>query len=462
MFLNTGIGCIFVKNLQIMIVSFTIKNFRSFKEETVFSLEASGSKGKSDNVAEVETKNGKKFRLLKTAVIYGANASGKSNVIRAYWSFRQLIAASFRYDVNDELILAEPFELSPETESEPTEFTLNFIAWDKQQYIYSIAISKIEGIIEETLKYYPENTQKLIYRRRGRKILSKNPDFFKGKNDVESINPKRLFLSELGNSGDLFWEELRNYFIVGSSVLNSSAPGTVLRMTETAKRIFESNDAAAIAIKNKVIKLVQLSDLGIKGLELVEEEQVVRPDHNTLNEQDETYSGIRKQKRFKTYHDVYDNNYVIGKKQFDLIKQGSTGTFALVGLSTEILLSLSLPHGRPIWIDEIDNSLHPYLCKFLISLFNHPNSNPYNAQLIFATHETTLLDRNNFRKDQIWITSKDKFGCTKLYSVYDLDVEGLRDDVPFDKWYMSGKFGGLPKIKELDFIFDRQEMNTNG
>jgi len=445
-----------------MIVNFTIKNFRSFKEETVFSLEASGSKGKSDNVAELETKNGKKFRLLKTAVIYGANASGKSNVIRAYWSFRQLIAASFRYDVNDELILAEPFELSPETESEPTEFTINFIAWDKQQYIYSIAISKIEGIIEETLKYYPEKTQKLIYRRRGRKILSKNPDFFKGKNDVESINPKRLFLSELGNSGDVFWEELRNYFIVGSSVLNSSANGMVHRMTENAKRIFESNEAGAIAIKNKVIKLVQLSDLGIKGLELVEEEQVVKPDTNALNEQDEIYSGIRKQKRFKTYHDVYANNNVIGKKQFDLIKQGSTGTFALVGLSTEILLSLSLPHGRPIWIDEIDNSLHPYLCRFLISLFNHPKSNPYNAQLIFATHETTLLDRNNFRKDQIWITAKDKFGCTKLYSVYDLDVEGLRDDVPFDKWYMSGKFGGLPKIKELDFIFDRQEINTNG
>ncbi len=451
-----------MKNLQQMIVDFTIKNFRSFKEETVLSLEASGSKGKSDNIAEIETKNGKKFRLLKTAVIYGANASGKSNVIRAYWSFRQLIATSFRFDVNDELVLAEPFELSPETENEPTKFTLNFIAWDKQQYIYSIAISKIEGIIEETLKFYPEKTQKLIYRRRGRKVLSKNPDFFKGKNEVESINPKRLFLSELGNNGDLFWEELRNYFVVGSSVLNSTSYTMVYRTSENAKRIFESNDADAIAIKNKVIKLVQLSDLGIKGLELVEEEQAIKSDINTLNEQDETYSGIRKQKRFKTYHNVYDNKNLIGKKQFDLIKQGSSGTFALVGLSTEILISLSLPQGRPIWIDEIDNSLHPYLCRFLISLFNHPKSNPNNAQLIFATHETTLLDRNNFRKDQIWITSKDKFGSTKLYSVYDLDVEGLRDDIPFDKWYMSGKFGGLPKIKELDFIFDRQEINTNG
>ena len=445
-----------------MIISFAIKNFRSFKEETVLSLEASGSKGKSDNVAEIETKNGKKFRLLKTAVIYGANASGKSNIIRAYWSFRQLIATSFRYDVNDEITLAEPFELSTETETLPTEFKLNFIAWDKTQYIYFISISRTEGIIEETLKYYPENTPKLIYRRRGRKILSKNPFFFKGKTDIESINPKRLFLSELGNSGEVFWEQLRNYFILGSNALNISANGMSQRMTENAKRIFESNDQVAIAIKNKVIKLIQVSDLGIKGLELIEEEQILKPDINVLNDQDETYTGTRKQKRFKTYHEVYSLNSVIGKKQFDLIKQGSAGTFALVGLSTEILLSLNLPYGRPIWIDEIDNSLHPYLCRFLINLFNHPKSNPFNAQLIFATHETTLLDRNNFRKDQIWITSKDKFGCTKLYSVYDVDVEGLRDDVPFDKWYMSGKFGGLPNIKELDFIFDRPDNITNG
>jgi AAA15 family ATPase/GTPase len=394
-------------------------------------------------------------------VIYGANASGKSNIIRAFWALRQLIAVSFRYDVNDDLALAEPFELSSDTHEQATEFTINFIGWDKQQYIYFVSISKSEGVLEETLKYYPEKTQKIIYKRKGRKIGSKNPDFFKGKTDIETINPKRLFLSELGNSGDEYWEELRNYFIIGNTVINSSITGSLFRATEIAKRVFESNDKNMIAIKNKVIKLVQLSDLGIKGLDLIEEEEILKTADNILNDPEETYSGIRKQKRFKTYHDVYDNNNLTGKKEFDLLKQGSTGTFALVGLSTEILLSLSLSPGKPIWIDEIDNSMHPYLCRFLISLFNHPKSNPNNAQLIFATHETTLLDRNNFRKDQIWITSKDKYGSTKLYSVYDLDIEGLRDDIPFDKWYMSGKFGGLPKIKELDFIFDRTESDTN-
>lgn len=437
-----------------MIIDFTIKNFRSIKDETILSMEASGSKGKSDNVFEVKTVGGKKFRLLKTAVIYGPNASGKSNIIRAFWSFRQLLSDSFRYDANDDMKFAECFELDTTSRDLPTEFKLNFINRDKTQYIYLISISKSLGIIEETLKYYPGKTPKLIFKRKGRKIISKDQDLFKGLNINESINPKRLLLSEIGNSGSEYWEDLRNYFMLGNSVVNSSANGMIHRMTEKAKRIFESNDSKSIEIKNKVARLVQLSDLGIKGLNLVEEEEIVRNDEP--NSSEINYSGTRKEKRFKTYHDVFTNKNLSGQKEFDLIRQGSTGTYALVGLSTEIILSLEFGQARPIWIDEIDNSLHPYICRFLINLFNHPKSNKFNSQLIFATHETTLLDRNNFRKDQIWITTKDKFGATELYSVYDLDVEGLRDDIPFDKWYMSGKFGGLPKIKELDFIFERE------
>lgn len=433
-----------------MIIDFKIKNYRSIKEETIFSLEASGAKGKSDNVAEITVKNGKKFRLLKTAVIYGANASGKSNLLRGFWAFKNLIDRSFRYDVNDPLSQADPFAFDNDTIERPSEFTLNFIGWDKIQYIYYISISKYEGIIEESLKYYPEKSQKLIYKRTGRKISTLNPEIFTEKYSSKTINPKRLFLSELGNSGNEYWENLRNYFVLGNVVLNNAAYGPKHGLTENAKRIFESSDKEMIEVKNRIIKLVQLSDLGIQDLGLTKEQQ-----DDDIVIDDEMYNSPKVFKRFKTLHYVYRNNKIDGQRELDLLKQGSTGTIALVGLSAEILLSLGMKNGRPIWIDEIDNSMHPYLCRFLISLFHHPLTNPNNSQLIFATHETTLLDRNNFRKDQIWIASKDKFGSTKLYSIFDLDIEGLRDDIPFDKWYMSGKFGGLPKIKELDFIFDR-------
>jgi AAA15 family ATPase/GTPase len=435
-----------------MIIDFKIKNYRSIKDETTFSLQASGAKGKIENVAEIIVQNGKKFRLLKTAVIYGANASGKSTLIRAFWAFRQLIDRSFRNDVNEPLDLAEPFALDNETIEEPTEFTLNFIAWDKIQYIYFVSISKHEGIVEESLKYYPSKSQKVIFSRKGRNIKSLNLDIFPEKDSPKNINPKRLFLSELGNSGNEYWENMRNYFVLGNVVLNNAANGAQRGLTENAKIVFESNDKDFIEIKNKIIQLVKLSDLGIQDLELATEKQ-----YNTEDENEKFYSSKRSSKRFKTFHNIYKDNQINGLREFDLLNQGSTGTIALVGICTEILLSLNMKTGRPIWIDELDNSMHPYLCRFLITLFHHPLTNPYNSQLIFATHETTLLDRNNFRKDQIWITSKDKFGKTELYSVFDLDIDGLRDDIPFDKWYMSGKFGGLPKIKEFDFIFNREQ-----
>lgn len=435
-----------------MIIAFKVKNFRSFKEEAVLSLEASGSKAKLDNIAEVITAAGKTFRLLKSIVIYGANASGKSNVIKAYWAFRQLIVSSFRNDINDDIKLAEPFLLAPETIIKPSEFTLNFIGWDKRQYIYYVSLSRTDGIIEETLKYYPKHLPKIVFKRKGRNIITRNPDIFKQNSQTDKINPKRLFLSELGNSGDEYWEQMRNYFVLGTNAVNAIAAPVIQAMSQNARRLFEHTDPQSTIIKEQVVRMIRVADLGIKSLKLVEEERIVK----SPVENEDSFSGPVKTKVFKTYHDVFENHRVVDEREFDLAKQGSTGTFSLVGLSTEIFLSLNFRYGKPLWIDEFNNSLHPYLCRFLISLYHHPKSNPNNAQLIFATHETTLLDKNYFRKDQIYITTKDRYGCSNLYSIYDLELEGLRDDIPFDKWYMAGKFGGLPRIKELDFIFERE------
>jgi AAA15 family ATPase/GTPase len=444
-----------------MIICFKVKNFRSIKEQVELSMEASTSKSKSENVFEVETKPGKIFRLLKTAVIFGPNASGKSNIIRAYWTFRQIISLSFRNDVNDPIKIIEPFELSPETNGQPTEFSLHFIGPDKTQFIYSVSISQDQGVLEETLKFYPEKSPIIIYKRKGRNIVYAMPFFFVDLTYPKVVNPKRLLLSELGNSGDFFWENLRNYFVLNTMAFNSAAGGMVYRLATAAKRLFENDSEQANMIKKRVVRLVKLSDLGITDIDL-KEEMVEEFRINTVEEPDETYGNSRKEKRFKTYHNVYKDNQIFDVKQFDLLRQGSTGTIAIVGLSAEILTSFEAPSGRTLWIDEMENSLHPHLCRFLIELYHHPKTNPHNAQLIFATHETTLLDKNMFRRDQIWITTKNKQGETKLVSIYDLDIEGLREDLPFDRWYMSGKFGGLPKIKSMDFIFEREQMQGNG
>jgi hypothetical protein len=124
--------------------------------------------------------------------------------------------------------------------------------------------------------------------------------------------------------------------------------------------------------------------------------------------------------------------------------------FAIGGL---ILEAFEKEESVLIFLDEFDNSLHPDLAKFLVELFHNPKVNKNNSQLVFATHETTLLDKKVFRKDQIWFGDKNKYGITELYSVKDFnDLKNVRSDIPFDKWYRTGKFGAVPNIKKFEFI----------
>ncbi len=106
-------------------------------------------------------------------------------------------------------------------------------------------------------------------------------------------------------------------------------------------------------------------------------------------------------------------------------------------------------------IDELDTSLHPYITKMIVMMFQSEKLNPNNAQLIFTTHDVSLLDKDLVRKDQVWIAEKNEQGATDLYSLQ--DFEGIPDDVSFEKWYMAGKFGGLPQIKSIESIFDEDE-----
>ena len=158
----------------------------------------------------------------------------------------------------------------------------------------------------------------------------------------------------------------------------------------------------------------------------------------------------KKSVSLRTVHHKFDKK---GKKVdlvlFDKQKNESDGTNKIIDLSGPIFDTLL--HGNVLIIDELDAKLHPLITMSIVELFNSPESNPNNAQLIFATHEVTLLDRDLFRTDQIWFVEKNQFGETEFFSAQ--DFEGVREDVPFDKWYMAGKFGGLPKIEDIESIF---------
>ena len=200
---------------------------------------------------------------------------------------------------------------------------------------------------------------------------------------------------------------------------------------------------------SKLSKLIKIADTKIENIFTLEREaQNIKFSDDFP---DDLKERVVRQHKFRPFasHTIFNNGQESGIKEFDFIKYESTGTNVLFALGGLILEKLET--GGIIIFDELDNSLHPKLCKFLIRLFNHPVSNPNNAQLIFATHEVTLLDKDIFRKDQIWFTEKNRFGQTELFSAK--DVEGLRDDTNFELWYRTGKFGGVPNIKEVEFIF---------
>ena len=198
----------------------------------------------------------------------------------------------------------------------------------------------------------------------------------------------------------------------------------------------------------RINKLLKIADIKIEGVTTKETTEADFPFPKDFSKEMKKLVLQTNRSKILAEHFVYDKEVKVDS-HFLPFREESSGTnvlFALGGIILKILES-----GGAIIFDELNNSLHPKLSKFLVRLFNHPIANPKNSQLIFATHEVTLLDNEVFRKDQIWITDKDNFGATDLYSIK--ENCNVRDDISFEKWYMSGKLGGQPKMKEIEFIF---------
>jgi AAA15 family ATPase/GTPase len=148
-------------------------------------------------------------------------------------------------------------------------------------------------------------------------------------------------------------------------------------------------------------------------------------------------------------HSFFNKKNLLHQEAGLSFDEESNGVKTLFSVGGRMLDALS--KGETIFVDELETSLHPYLSKVLVSLFQNKRINKKNAQLIFTTHDTNLLDKTLFRKDQVWFAQKDEFGETDLYSLQ--DYSDVREDTPFDKWYLAGKFGGIPNIKSLENLF---------
>ena len=420
-----------------MLIEFSVSNFRSIKEEQTLSMIADSSTRKNDNTfVPIE---GNKLRLLNSAAIYGANASGKSNILKALTRLMSYFH-TLNIDVDDNIPYYEPFELDKSCLSQPSIFKLSFII-EGIMYKYQIAFDSRE-VHHEQLDFYPHKRQANLFIRTKNEV--KRGDYFQDKRFFSSkALTKYPYLSKVAREEheqmQKIYEYLKSYIFFAANN-NTDMRSSLVREVNQILQLDQK-------LKRKLDKLIRIADTHIEQLK-IEEKNV------DFNFDDQVQEEIKK--------NIGDNNYEVfavhktrdgllegEEANFPFFQKESIGTIRLYVLGAVMLVMLE--RGSILLIDEIDNSLHPKLCKFLIKLFHHPSTNPLNAQLIFASHETTLLDRELLRKDQIWFTEKNKYGETQLFSVQ--DFEKVKGDEPFDLWYMQGKFGGQPNIKEVEFIY---------
>lgn len=429
-----------------MLIEFTVENFRSIKNRQVFSLVAEKSNLKSNNVFEIPLPNNAPVRLLKTALIYGANASGKSNFIRALGCLTQLILRRPRSAGNG-VRGYEPFRFSHQSAASPTFFEIVFIL-NGEKYRYQISFTD-SVITSEELDYYPKGQPQNIFKRlSGTDQLLHKIKLGKNFGNKElPIFDNQPGLNKFGtDTPDEFLTQVYAYF--NALDVNSALKPTsdLVQVSRTAKQLHQSNQEQ---IFNRLANLIKVAGTQIEKVDIVDiERKIVR--NVVMEENGDTPLRIQRiDHRIYGVHNIFDDGKLSGSTNLEF-EEESEGTKALFWRGGLILEKLE--NGGILVFDELDNSLHPKLAKFLVMLFTNPRTNPKNAQLIFATHEVTLLDRDLFRTDQIWFTEKNEFGETELYSAQDFD--GVREDVPFDKWYMAGKFGGIPKIEDVESVFN--------
>ncbi len=418
-----------------MIIDLTISNFKSIKEPVTISALATNVKEYPENT--FAPNNEKDIRLLKSIVIYGANASGKSNILNAFETLQNFILGSTDLKLNDEIPFYFPFKLDKAWSNRPSMFEIEFIGTDLIRYRFSIKFNKKE-VLKEALSFFPKGQEaNLYFREKGKKI--KFGDYFSGpaRTIEKQLLKNNLFLSKAANSNNKLLENIYLYFLDNIDLQPVFKPPFLMDFTTHAC----INENLKHIDEKLISYFLKVADVGIEymNISIIKEKDMNLPDNLPEEIKKELIKNISH--RPQIYHKLFEGKDEAGNIAFD-IDEESAGTKKLYELAGRILNCLN--HGYSFIVDELSSSLHPLMTQALINLFHQ--SNKKNAQLIFATHDTTFLTPELFRRDQVWFTEKDQYGATSLYSLSDFDYKKVRSDIPFDKWYLSGRFGALPVI----------------
>ncbi|MFH1633412.1 MAG: ATP-binding protein [Chloroflexota bacterium] len=429
-----------------MLIEFTIGNYRSFYAPMTLSMQATRLRD-HESIDEQNIFQVGKLSLLRSASVYGANASGKSNLVRAMMFMRHFVLDSATKFQVGEPIDVQRFALNAAAHKEPASFQIVF--WlNGTRYRYGFELD--EKRVHAEWLYRTLKREARLFVRAGNdfnlsELLKKEAPGLEAR-----TRENALFLSVLAQFNSptaiALLEWFRTKFRGISGLDDDTYGGYTLHRFETDE-----------TFRQRVRGLMRLADVGITDLSITKlpfdnadvpegVRNILRQIAKEVGKPEDELSLAR----IETLHPLFEGKLQIGQAPFELGEEseGTQKFFYLLGPLLD-----ALENGNILMIDELEARLHPKLTRELVRMFNSPQTNPHNAQLIFATHDAGLLGEYLLRRDQIWFTEKNRYGATELYSLAEMKE---RNDASFEKNYLLGRYGAIPYISGLRAFLEQE------
>ena len=415
-----------------MLIRFSFKNFKSFKDETVLDMEATSLKEHEYNVVKTDNIN-----LLKVAAIYGANASGKTNVLQAFDYMKKRILVSDDSKKNSPI--DEDNVYSFMINNEPISLEVEILAENNKIYKYGFDVLK-DSIVSEWLYIKKINKFYSIFEREKNNVTMKSNNKISG---LANIDERTLFLN-IYSKIDKDNEDFNNVYdwFVNANYLDLGNP----RFEDFINTRISLKILSDEKYKKELLRFIKTFDSGIEGIK------------TTPNSLEEVQNNNRVVK-VELIHRGEDNE--LKALPLELESNGTRKMFHLFDFFMD-----ALRNGIVLFIDELDAKLHPLLTRYIINLFHNSETNIGNGQLIYSTHDTVNLNKDTFRRDEIWFTEKNRDGVSEMYALSDYildDEDGnnksskkVRNDATYNKDYLTGRYGAIPVLEEFEISHEKQ------
>lgn len=421
------------------LLSFTIENFRSIAERKTMTFTPKSIKDEpSSNIVRKDS-----IKYLRTTAIYGANSSGKSNFILGLSKMAEIVTSSVKMNDKEELPY-DPFLLNKININEPTLYEVEFVANDIH-YRYGFSNTEKQICEEWLIRKDNSGRESNLFFRSLEGIGINEKLFSEGKNLEEKTNNNRLFISLVGQLGGKISNSVIHFFQKGINVLSGLNTNSYNSFT----KFYLSGNLPGCDEMKEFFGRVQL---GFKDVvSMVHDFDVNDLPKDIPNElREQIVKDLKGKKQIKIFssHGIYDEEgKMVDTQNFEFDEMESAGTRKLFDMAGPIFDTLN--SGSVLVIDELDAKMHPLISQELVSLFNDPVRNLNCAQLIFSTHDASLLSSHLFRRDQIWFTEKDARECTDVFNMMQIvlpDGAKPRGDGNIGRNYISGRYGGIPYI----------------